>query len=277
MHYAISTVPCPAARYPCASCSRAWVRTPCRPTPTSSAAPTPAVATIAALVVVVAWIPVCSTQVCVSYVMCYLVTDDMLLLGIVSITNHLYNTCTGVNSGKNGCVHEDGGKLAIFEQISHDEQVCAPAALSHWFCMNSIRYITHFFSHNTCHTVQGDEKRTVAHNVTLGSTYKVVSCNCARDPSLSEVVEWCSWCKCRQCGGKHLPAASKMRFNAHFSGANVSEMHDFSVDLLPLVVLSVVAVVSAYAVLDAPYVYLYALGVVAVAFVVRELSLGAHK
>lgn len=110
----------------------------------------------------------------------------------------------------------------------------------------------------------------MAHNVTLGSTYRVISCNCARDASLTEISDWCSWCKCRKCGGKHLPASSKMRFNAHFSGANVSEMSDFSVDLLPLVVLGVVAGASVVGVNDAPYVYLYALGAVAVGFVVRE-------
>jgi len=41
----------------------------------------------------------------------------------------------GVNSGKNGCVHEDGGKLAIFEQIDQDEQVCTVCSVSVSCCL----------------------------------------------------------------------------------------------------------------------------------------------
>jgi len=147
---------------------------------------------------------------------------------------------TGVNSGANGCVHEDGGKNAIFEQITVDEQ--------------------------------GQEVQTVAPNVTLGSTYKVISCNCARDTSLTEIAEWCSWCKCRKCGGKHLPAASKARFNAHFTGINAVDLLDFSMDLVPLLVLFSSVLLAGWYVGDSPYLYLYTLGAVAVGFVVREWS-----
>jgi hypothetical protein len=109
----------------------------------------------------------------------------------------------------------------------------------------------------------------------MGSTYKVVSCNCAKDNSLSEIADWCSWCKCRNCGGKHLPASSKMKFNAHFGAINPSELVDFTSDFLPLVVLPVVAWMAWYYVQDSPYLYLYALGAVAVSFVGREVAYSA--
>ena len=81
-----------------------------------------------------------------------------------------------------------------------------------------------------------------------------------------------SWCKCRKCGGKHLPAASKARFNAHFSGINAVDLVDFSMDLVSLLVLFSSVLLAGWYVSDSPYLYLYTLGAVAVGFVVREWS-----
>ena len=83
-----------------------------------------------------------------------------------------------------------------------------------------------------------------------------------------------SWCKCRKCGGKHLPAASKARFNAHFSGINAVDLVDFSMDLVPLLVLFSSVLLAGWYVGDSPYLYLYTLGAVAVGFVAREWSVG---
>lgn len=39
-----------------------------------------------------------------------------------------------------------------------------------------------------------------------GSFYRVVSCNCPRDPSLKSFLDWCEWCQCEDCGGRVIPA-----------------------------------------------------------------------
>lgn len=52
---------------------------------------------------------------------------------LCACTHFNFHSSTGVNSGANGCVHEDGGKNAIFEQITVDEQVRAFHA---FFCLH---------------------------------------------------------------------------------------------------------------------------------------------
>jgi hypothetical protein len=120
--------------------------------------------------------------------------------------------------------------------------------------------------------VQGVEKVQVAEGVVLGSTYRVVSCDCARDKSLVDQSEWCGWCRCRKCGGKHLPP-ERGRFYTHSSGQkDASELVDFSTDLIPLAVLPLVGYLGTTLLERRPYAYLYLLAVAAAAFTLREVA-----
>lgn len=111
----------------------------------------------------------------------------------------------------------------------------------------------------------------MADGVVLGSTYRVVSCNCAHDKSLQDVSEWCGWCRCRKCGGKHLPP-ERGRFYTHAAQEDASGLADFSTDLIPLLALPLVAYLGAVQLERSPYTYLYLLAVVAAAYTLREVS-----
>lgn len=123
----------------------------------------------------------------------------------------------------------------------------------------------------------------MADGVVLGSTYRVVSCRCARDPSLADQAEWCAWCRCRKCGGKHLPP-ERGRFYTHAAGQTgqgqggdgADLLEDFSTDLIPLAALPLVAYLGTAWVERSPYVYLYLLAGVAVAFLLRETAYFKH-
>lgn len=65
------------------------------------------------------------------------------------------------------CLHEDGGRLAIYSQ-------------------------------NDATTLVEINETTF-----LGPSYRVVSCKCAADPSLKTASEWCEFCRCLTCGGQH--------------------------------------------------------------------------
>lgn len=106
----------------------------------------------------------------------------------------------------------------------------------------------------------------VAAGVSLGSTYRVVHCACAKDARLKFQSEWCEWCLCRKCGGKHLPVDR----NTHDSDR--SNVKDFSVDLLLLAgIYGIVGLSWLYAV-DKPYLCLYFMGLVAVAHFVASTA-----
>jgi hypothetical protein len=122
---------------------------------------------------------------------------------------------------------------------------------------------------------QGIEKVEVAKGVVLGSTYRVVSCNCAKDVSLADQTEFCSYCRCRKCGGKHLPP-ERGRYYTHSDAAEVAGMADFSSDLLPLLALPVVGYLGVVNLQRSPYAYLYLLALAAGAFLVREISYARH-
>eukprot|EP01034_Spumella_vulgaris_P028991 gene28991-35956_t len=126
------------------------------------------------------------------------------------------------------CMHEDGGKYAVFEQIEATEAVTQ-----------------------------------VAKGVCLGPTYRVVHCACAKDVKLKFQSEWCEWCLCRKCGGKHLPVEKDV---------SRADTKDFSADLLLLAAFyGIVGITWMYA-LDRPYLCLYFIGLVAVAHFVVSLS-----
>ncbi len=40
--------------------------------------------------------------------------------------------------------------------------------------------------------------------IVLGPTYKVISCDCAKNRTLKSFDEWCEYCRCEKCGGKNI-------------------------------------------------------------------------
>ena len=121
---------------------------------------------------------------------------------------------------------------------------------------------------------QGVEKVQVADGVVLGSTYRVVSCNCAKDRSLADQTEYCTWCRCRRCGGKNLPP-DRTRYYTHAgagSDGDLAELSDLSTDLLPIAALLLSVYIACCYVERSPYVYLRILGFIATAFVSREVA-----
>lgn len=122
---------------------------------------------------------------------------------------------------------------------------------------------------------QGIEKVNVAEGVVLGSTYRVVSCNCAKDRSLADQSEYCGYCRCRKCGGKHLPP-ERGRYYTHTDAADVAGLADFSTDLLPLLALPLVGYLGVAYLQRSPYAYLYLLGLAAGAFLLREIAYARH-
>lgn len=160
---------------------------------------------------------------------------------------HPNNASTGmfsafrVNSIKSSsadCVHEDGGINAIFEQIDPDSAL-------------------------------GKSCQSVCNGVLLGPTFRVVHCSCATNLKLKFQSEWCEWCLCRKCGGKNLPREFTSRDYGRDDGAS-----DFSVDLLHLFGLFVLAGACFLRVEEKPYLSLYFVGIAAAAHVLLNLVRG---
>jgi hypothetical protein len=122
------------------------------------------------------------------------------------------------------------------------------------------------FSHLHLYLFQDLHVKEVAVGVSLGSTYRVVHCACAKDTKLKFQSEWCEWCLCRKCGGKHLPVDR----NAY--GSDRNNVKDFSVDLLLLFAFYGIVGLSWMYVVDRPYLYLYFIGLVAVAHFVANVA-----
>ena len=64
------------------------------------------------------------------------------------------------------CVHEDGGKYAIYQEVDENKLT------------------------------------KIGNGIHMGTSYIVSSCNCALDYSLKSVDQWCSFCRCPFCGDK---------------------------------------------------------------------------
>jgi hypothetical protein len=112
----------------------------------------------------------------------------------------------------------------------------------------------------------------VAVGVVLGSTYRVVHCNCAGDFSLKDQSEWCSWCTCRRCGGKHLPSQDSDRSHRFYSAY---ELNDISSALVPVLTVVITAwLLMSWDLLQyKPYYYLHTLGILALSYIVRYYML----
>ena len=117
----------------------------------------------------------------------------------------------------------------------------------------------------------------MATGVVLGSTYRVVHCNCAGDFILKDQSEWCSWCTCRRCGGKHLPLPSQQAEGGHSSGQFYSayELNDISSALVPvLMVIGMTWLLLTWEYIQyKPYYYLHSLGVLSLSYIFRSYML----
>lgn len=135
-----------------------------------------------------------------------------------------------------------------------------------------ISYASHTFAHH-----QGVEYDEVAAGVVLGSTYRVVHCNCKGDFSLKDQSEWCSWCTCRRCGGKHLPSSSQDsdRSSHPFPFYSAYELNDISSALVPVLAVVITAwlLVSWDLLQYKPYYYLHTLGILSLCYIVRYYML----
>ncbi len=152
--------------------------------------------------------------------------------------NHALFPAISTATSKSQCIHEDGGKYAVFEYIKD-----ADAAVS-------------------------EKCVAVAKGVTLGPTIRVVSCNCALDKALKKQADWCEWCLCRKCGGKNLP---RQHSTDHTYGGE-----DFNAHFGYYLLLNVLMFSMFYFVKEHFYKYTYVAGTVAVLSLVRD-KLAARK
>jgi hypothetical protein len=100
----------------------------------------------------------------------------------------------------------------------------------------------------------------------MGTTYRVIYCSCSTDLTLKEQIEWCPWCLCRKCGGKNLPFKTNFNDNNDNNNSmmrNFSFSKDLNLDLIVLTLLCIIPVLSVIYIDDAPYLYVYFLGLIA--------------
>jgi hypothetical protein len=133
--------------------------------------------------------------------------------------------------GDKSCIHEDGGKDAIYEEIIGNE----------------------------------DDQITICPDVVMGSTFRVISCNCSKNLRLKLQSEWCEWCLCRKCGGKNLP-------KVHHDFINPQTMSDFSMNLVLFFSLIIVSLSTFVYTIDHPYKHLYIFSAVASMHLLRDFG-----
>jgi hypothetical protein len=143
------------------------------------------------------------------------------------------------SSSSSTCVHEDGGKFALFEEVQEKEQAVA-----------------------------------VSPGVVLGATYRVVACACHADKTLKFQSEWCEFCQCRKCGGKNLPRDD---FGADGKGLSLEKLLEAPPDALLLVALILCAGAAWTYAYDVLHRHLLILGGVAGAFLARDASVAFYR
>jgi len=134
------------------------------------------------------------------------------------------------SSSSSTCVHEDGGKFALFEEVQ-------------------------------------EKAVSVSPGVVLGATYRVVACACHADKTLKFQSEWCEFCQCRKCGGKNLPRDD---FGADGKGLSLEKLFEAPPDALLFVALILCAGAAWTYAYDVLHRHLLILGGVAGAFLVRD-------
>lgn len=108
----------------------------------------------------------------------------------------------------------------------------------------------------------------MCNGVLLGPTYRVVHCSCATNRKLKFQSEWCEWCLCRKCGGKNLPRDPSDYYSREDGGS------DFSVDLLHIFGLLVLAAACFLRVEDKPYQAFHFIGIAAAGHVLLNKTRG---
>jgi hypothetical protein len=155
---------------------------------------------------------------------------------------------SGDFTGHTECIHEEGGKYAIFEKIEHYEQ-----------------------------------KKTDL-DMVVGSTYRVVFCQCFKDKNLKFVSEYCDWCRCIKCGGsknnKNYDSSSNNNNYGNNNKTNEEMLNEFidqfqfkiyeiNPDLVILLLLIIVLIITHYYLKNDNY-YLYASALVSGTFLLRN-------
>lgn len=93
-----------------------------------------------------------------------------------------------------------------------------------------------------------------------------MSCNCVKDTSLSEPIQFCEWCRCPKCGGKNL----------HISGASwkgdAIPLDWLSVDVVLVAALYALGFAAAFVVPTAMHTQLYVSSAAAAVLALREIA-----
>jgi hypothetical protein len=186
------------------------------------------------------------------------------------------STSASTDAKAGPCFHEDGGRGAIFEAaVSLDSVDGAVAPPEHPF--SKLFYLKYTHTHTPIHTflLAQDPSlcQEVAPGILLGTTYIVVSCDCAKNRRLKDQSEWCEYCVCRKCGGKNLPKiisrpSSSSRGGGSSRGSDGED--DMSLDLLLFALWSAASIATVVYAGDRPYRYFYLVGYIAVATVSKS-------
>lgn len=160
------------------------------------------------------------------------------------------------------CFHEDGGRMAIFEEIAiplkANEIVKASGGSGE---RDSLRRDSKLRQH------------CIEPDVVLGSTYRVISCDCAKDWRLKDEEEWCSFCRCKFCGGKdRYRAKSTSGGPGFYNRRDPTALDEVSANAYLVALLGLLAAFAHIYAADTPHRHLYLLGGVAAAFIVRDAT-----
>jgi hypothetical protein len=182
------------------------------------------------------------------------------------------------------CFHEDGGRMAIFEEICLPSKDGAQAdkddagedrlAADGGNSRNN--------SGGGSSTPSPRKKRAkslsqevVTPDVIIGSTYRVVSCKCARDYRLKEERDWCSYCRCKFCGGKNLASnyGDRSGWNPSGSGSYpTGNLLDIvSANAYLAIALFFLGLFTHLYAADRPHRHLYIMGGVSAAYLLRDM------
>lgn len=126
-------------------------------------------------------------------------SDSYTVTPIKYLTNSTGKVRSGAVGAKAGkCFHEDGGSNAVFEPLEYVSSLNSTLP----FLNLVYKYLL----------LQTDEVQLICGDkIVMGPTYKVVSCDCAKNKALKTFDEWCEYCRCEQCGGKNIVFGSNGR------------------------------------------------------------------
>ena len=165
------------------------------------------------------------------------------------------------------CYHEDGGRMAVFEEIfvpvkatnvnkTMDKKKCEGADTANGGPVRPSKL----------------QQYCIEPDVVLGSTYRVISCACAKDWRLKDEDEWCSFCRCKFCGGRERYYARSASRDSDFLSRGRMPLDEISANVyLAALLVLIAAFVHIYAA-DSPHRHLYLLGGTASAFLCRDAA-----